>query len=75
MLWSYALAAIGIFGIWLAGKKNLWGWAVGVFSQLLWATYAIATEQYGFLLSAFAYAWVYGTNWLKWKRERDAVEV
>ena len=24
-LWSYVLAAIGIFGIWLAGRKNLYG--------------------------------------------------
>jgi len=64
--WSIALAATGILGIWLAGRKNLWGWAIGVAAQLLWIAYAIVTQQWGFILSAVAYAAVYGWNWWKW---------
>ena len=61
--------AVGVFGLYLAGKKNLYGWAIGIFAQLLWIAYAIATSQYGFLVSAIAYGWVYGKNYLNWKKE------
>lgn len=73
--WSVALAAIGILGIWLAGRKNLWGWALGVAAQLLWIAYAIVTQQWGFILSALAYGWVYGLNWWKWARERQMIRL
>lgn len=73
--WSIALAAVGILGIYLAGKKNLWGWAVGVGAQLLWIVYAIVTGQWGFILSALAYGWVYGLNWWRWARERGMIRL
>lgn len=75
MLWSYSLAAVGILGIWLAGRKSLWGWAVGVAAQALWIMYALVTGQYGFIVSALAYAAIYGRNWWKWAAERQAEEV
>lgn len=78
MWWSWLLAGIGIFGIWLAGRKNLWGWAIGFGSQALWITYAVVTDQLGFIFSAVGYGWVYGRNYLRWradaKRERARVE-
>ncbi len=55
MIWSLALAAGGVLGLYLAGRKNLWGWAIGLAMQGLWIAYAIVTTQYGFLLSAAAY--------------------
>lgn len=70
MIWSYALAAVGILGIWLAGRKSLWGWAVGFAAQALWIVYALVTDQYGFIVSALAYAAIYGRNWWKWSQER-----
>lgn len=72
MLWSYTLAAIGILGIWLAGRRNLWGWAIGLGSQFLWIAYAFATGQYGFLVSALGYGTVYARNWLRWRKENSA---
>lgn len=72
MLWSYALASVGILGIWLAGRKNLWGWAVGCGAQVLWIVYALVTDQYGFIVSAVAYGVVYGRNWWKWAQDRPA---
>lgn len=67
-MWSYLLAAVGILGIWLAGRKSAWGWAVGLGAQLLWIAYALVTAQYGFILSALAYGAIYGRNWWKWAR-------
>ena len=57
-MWSYILAAVGITGLWIAGRggPNVWiGWAVGLVSQALWAAYAITTSQPGFLISCAAY--------------------
>ncbi|GAA2237804.1 hypothetical protein GCM10010401_07520 [Rarobacter faecitabidus] len=69
MLWSYALAAVGITGIWLAGRRSFWGWALGVAAQALWIIYAVVTGQYGFILSALAYAAIYARNWFSWSRK------
>lgn len=68
--WSYLLTAVGVFGLWLAGRKNLWGWAVGLGAQGLWIAYAYFTDQPGFYLSALAYGSVYARNLHRWAKER-----
>lgn len=68
-LWSWVLTAVGVLGLYLAGKKNRAGWAVGLGAQVLWVAYAVASRQWGFLASAGAYGWVYARNWLRWRAE------
>jgi hypothetical protein len=68
-IWSFVLAGIGILGIYLAGSKNKLGWALGVLAQVLWIMFAIATNQYGFILSAVAYGYVYARNYWKWRSD------
>lgn len=58
-LWSYLLAAVGLTGLWLAGSGRAAGWMVGVAAQMLWIAYAFATHQWGFIVTALAYAVVY----------------
>lgn len=70
--WSYLLTAVGVLGLHLAGKKNRWGWAVGLGAQTLWIAYAITTRQWGFLVSAFAYGSVYARNYTAWRKEQPA---
>ena len=72
--WSYVLTVIGITGIYLAGRRNLYGWVVGLSAQVLWIAYAVATEQWGFIVSAFAYGSVYANNWRKWAKEAKRAE-
>lgn len=67
-VWSWILTAVGVFGLWLAGRKSPWGWAVGLGAQVLWLSYALTTRQYGFVVSAFAYGWVYLKNFRAWRR-------
>lgn len=67
--WSFLLTAVGILGLWLAGSRRRIGWAIGVAAQVLWISYAVATSQWGFILSAVAYGTVYARNMLKWRRE------
>lgn len=64
MAWSFALAAVGLLGIWLAGSERTRrvGWGVGVAAQALWIVFAFATGQYGFLLTAVAYGSIYARN-------------
>lgn len=69
MIWSFVLAAVGIAGIYLAGKKSKWGWGLGLFAQILWVVFALTTAQYGFILTAVAYGAVYLKNLLQWHRE------
>jgi nicotinamide riboside transporter PnuC len=74
-LWSWALAAVGITGIWLAGRNNKAGWLIGLGAQLLWLAYAIATRQWGFIVTAIAYGAVYARNWWRWREaERREAE-
>lgn len=75
MIWSIVLAIIGITGLFIAGKKNYWGWAIGVFAQTLWIAYALSTHQYGFLATAVAYTWVYSKNFLQWRKDSQIERV
>ena len=71
--WSYLLTAVGVFGLWLAGRKDRRGWMVGIGAQVLWIAYATATQQWGFYVSALAYGWVYIKNARAWKKAEDSV--
>lgn len=73
-IWSYLLTVVGISGLYLAGRKDRRGWAVAIASQGLWAAYAVTTGQWGFLVSAGAYTWVYAKNFLAWRREAAEAE-
>lgn len=66
-LWSWVLAAVGITGIYLAGRMNKLGWAIGLGAQVLWLAYAIVTRQWGFIATAIAYGFVYARNWWRWR--------
>ena len=70
MMWSYVLTAVGVTGLYLAGRKVWWAWFIGLGAQLLWLAYALSTEQYGFIVSAFAYGFVYARNGARWMRDR-----
>jgi hypothetical protein len=69
MAWSYVLAAIGVTGIFFVGRKTIWGWWVLLFNEALWIAYALITDQYGFILSAIAYAAVYIRSYIHWSKE------
>ncbi|MGW5122972.1 hypothetical protein ACWEQ7_02725 [Streptomyces sp. NPDC004069] len=67
--WSWLLTAVGVLGLYLAGRKSPWGWAVGIGAQGLWFAYAVITRQWGFLVSCAAYGWVYARNFRAWHRQ------
>jgi hypothetical protein len=67
--WSWILTAIGVFGLWVSSTGRSWGFLVGLAAQVLWIAYALATDQYGFIVSAIAYAWVYSRNFKTWRKQ------
>lgn len=69
LTWSLLLSAIGVVGIFLAGRRSWTGWALGLAAQLLWVAYALTTGTYGFLLSAAGYGSVYALNLARWRRD------
>lgn len=69
--WSWVLAAFGLTGIWLAGRKKRAGWLIGVLTQLLWITYGVTTRQWGFIVTALAYAAMYLNNWHAWRAPKQ----
>lgn len=71
--WSWLLTAVGVTGLHFAGRKRALGWAIGLAAQFLWVAYALATAQYGFLVSACAYGWVYAKNFRSWRNEAREV--
>ena len=68
-MWSWILATIGVLGIYFVGRKTVWGWLVLLFNEVLWITYAFITSQYGFIVSAIAYAVVYIRSFIHWRRD------
>lgn len=66
---SLVLAGFGIAGIHLAGKGRWYGWLLGFLVQPVWIVFAIITEAYGLVLTAIAYAVVYGKNVVAWRRQ------
>jgi hypothetical protein len=71
-MWSWILAAIGICGIFLVGRKTIWGWLILCVNECLWIAYALATDQYGFIAMALAYAAIYIKSFIHWRND-DAI--
>jgi nicotinamide riboside transporter PnuC len=72
---SWCLAPFGLMGMYVVGRKKTWGWIISMVTQALWATYAVGTGQFGFLLGTVSYFVIYLRSWLKWRRDDMAAEV
>lgn len=67
--WSWLLALIGSAGYLLVVRGSRWGLVVGLLVQLLWFAYAVATRQWGFLVSASLFTGVNVFGLVRWWRE------
>lgn len=68
-MWSWVLAVIGVSGIFLVGRKTIWGWLILCVNEVLWIFYALSTKQYGFIFMAVTYAAVYIKSFLHWRKD------
>jgi len=67
--WSYALAPFGLIGMFMASRRNKWGWLLSICTQVLWLVYAVDTKQWGFIPGSLAYGVVYLKNFLNWNKK------
>ena len=71
-IWSWCLSIIGVVGIYLTGRKNWRGYAVGIVTECAWVAYSFATKQWGFIFGATIYISTYLFNIKKWISEERA---
>lgn len=69
LTWDVLLTVVGLTGFHFAGKRKWWSWYINIACQGLWFTYAIVTEQYGFIAASLAYTYVFTKNAIAWTRE------
>lgn len=62
--WSWVLTGFTCGGLWLAGTpaRRVWGWSICLVGEALWVTYALVTQQWGFVIGAGVFGFVYGRN-------------
>jgi len=72
---SWALSCVGVIGIYLTGRKNWRGYAVGIFTECAWVWYAIVTRQWGFIFGSTIYVSVYLFNINKWITEAKTAKI
>lgn len=68
--WSWLLTMVGVTGIYLTTRRMWQGFLVGLAAQLLWVAYALATHQWGFIVSALAYGTVNAIGLRAWLAAR-----
>lgn len=64
----YAMSAITIYTMFLAGNKKQGAWVIGLVNQVLWLTWIITTRAWGLLPMTAALCAVYARNFIKWNK-------
>jgi hypothetical protein len=62
----WLMSAITIYMTVLAGNRNRWAWAIGLFNQALWLAWIVSIQAWGLLPMNAALWIVYARNHLKW---------
>lgn len=71
---SIFLALNTCFGMYVVGKGQWQGWAIGLASQPVWALFAVITKSYGLLITCVIFGSTYYKNLMKWRREKKAAD-
>lgn len=58
---------LGTLGLWAQGRKRRVAPALGFFSEVAWATWAIVSNVPGVIPWALLWASLYARTWLLWK--------
>lgn len=71
---SFVVGSASVATFWLLGEKLKIGWKVSLLNQVGWIWIALATHQYGLMISALFFAYLAIRGHQKWTRdERQAV--
>lgn len=70
---SVATSLMTLWGMWLVGRKNWRGWAIGLANQILWLALIIQTQAWGLLILTVALVWIYARALISWRRQEHVV--
>ena len=63
---------IELYGKWITGNKNKWGWMLQVLCSILWISYALINKHtYGLLIICIPALFVNARNFTKWRKEEN----
>lgn len=68
------LSIWGALGMYVAGKGQWKGWAMGLAAQPIWLAFAIAVDSWPLAFSPLLYGSVYARNLWRWKTGRVPAE-
>lgn len=68
--WSCGLASAGLLSTWLIAEGRRSGWALALAAQGAWFTYALVSEQWGFVVSSTAFAVINAHGLRRWRGRR-----
>lgn len=66
---SWIVAAVGLSGFFLAGRKVWWCWYVNIACQVFWFLYAWVSETPAFFATALFYTVIFTINAIKWTKD------
>lgn len=55
--------------IFLAGKKNILAWPIGIAAQLLWVWFSLHVGDLGLLSLNIVVTGLYACNWYTWRKQ------
>lgn len=67
--WSAFLTIVGVTGMYFVGQKKRFGFLINLVNQVFWLTYAIVTQQWGFIPASLLWGIVFFRNYVAWGRK------
>jgi len=65
----WIISLVTIYMIFLVGNKDIKGWIVSGFCQILWTTFIIASSSWGLFLLNISMYYLTIRNFIKWRKE------
>ena len=65
---TWAMSALTIVTMWLAGSKSLLAWKIGLANQVLWAWFIWDTKAWGLIPMWLAIIFTYSRNLYRWSK-------
>lgn len=70
---SWVIAALSFISLYLLTRKSKWGQAIGAVKEATFLLYALATHQYGFVVSTTSFTVMFLRGFIIWHRQEKQV--
>ncbi len=70
--WEVAGTALGVLGVWLMIRQNLWGWPVGIVQVSVYAWVFFGAKLYSDALLQLVFLGLQAYGWAHWRRHGRA---